>query len=465
MYDVERYQTMMPVMNYKKIKPFIELILNGVDDVLFWGKLTRWIKTSGSSGEPKLYPISKEREKVDRKISIRPIVHYLSNGHERLLNGKIMFIAAPSIEGYINGKPVGYISGILATNLSYITRRIILFDEKIINVKDEHEKEKHMIEKSLNDEISGIVGIPPFIISFLKKIMRLNYDSLKDLRISTKRLRVLKGVLNEHGYLNLRDVWEELGYVGWSGVSIEPYKYWFNENLDDLDFIESYYGSEGLYAFQMYEDGGLIMNIDSYFFELIELEDFKRGYYEKIPLDLAKKNVDYVLLVTSNSGLYSYVVGDIIKVVNLDPPMIEVRGRIGREVNLASEKVKESDIEDAINYASKELGCLVNDFVLIPTIRDGVGEYLIYVEFDKEPKSLYEFEEMIDRYIGDAVSSYRTIRDMGALKRPKVIPLKKGSFDHLYKKFIREGKPYGQFKVLKIIKDNEIIPVLESMKN
>ncbi|MHA1626458.1 MAG: GH3 family domain-containing protein [Candidatus Asgardarchaeia archaeon] len=462
--DVESYQSTIPVMNYKKIKPFIDLILDGVKDVLFCGRLARWIKTSGSSGEAKLYPISDEREKMDRKISIRPIVHYLSEGHESLLDGKVMFIAAPSVEGYINGKPVGYVSGVIATNLSHIIKRKTLFDENVLNVRDISVRERMMIEKSINDEVSGIVGIPPFIISFLKRIMVLDRDSLRDLRITKRKLIRLKKVIDEHGYLNLRDVFEKVRYIGWSGVNIEPYRYWFDENLGGLDFIESYYGSEGLYAFQMYGDEGLTMNIDSYFFELIELEDFKRGYYERIPLDTAKKGIDYVLLVTSNSGLYSYIVGDVIRVVNFNPPMIKVRGRIGREVNLASEKVKESDIEDAITYASKKVGCSVSDFVLIPTIKGGIGEYLIYVEFDKEPKSLYEFEEMVDRYIGDAVSSYRTIRDMGALKRPRVIPLKRGSFDHLYRKFVVKGKPYGQFKVLKVIEDDELIRVLETMK-
>ncbi|MCD6381039.1 MAG: GH3 auxin-responsive promoter family protein [Candidatus Odinarchaeota archaeon] len=463
--DVESYQDKVPVMDYKKVRPFIDLILDGVEDVLFCGKLARWIKTSGSSGEAKLYPISDEREKMDRRISIRPIVHYLNEGHESLLDGKVMFIAAPSVEGYISEKSVGYISGMIATNLGYIIKRKALFDKNVLNVRDMSVRERIMIEKSINDEVSGIVGIPPFIISFLKKIMVLDRDSLVNLHITTRKMIRLKKVIDEHGYLNLRDVFEKVGYIGWSGVNIEPYKYWFDENLGDLDFIESYYGSERLYTFQMYGDKGLTMNIDSYFFELIELEDFKREYYERVPLDTAKKGTDYVLLVTSNSGLYSYIVGDVVRVVNLNPPMVKVRGRIGKEVNLASEKVKESDIEDAITYASKKVGCSVSDFVLIPTIKDGIGEYLIYVEFDREPKSLYEFEEMVDRYIGDAVSSYRTIRDMGALKRPRVIPLKRGSFDRLYRKFIEEGKPYGQFKVLKVIEDDELIRVMETMKH
>lgn len=451
--DIESYQRFVPIFNYSKLKPYVNMILQGHSNVLFSSKHIWWVKSSGTTGKPKLYPISEQRLIDDRKITARELFCYLLWDKEnfKVMKGKMLSFVAAAVMEHINDIPVGYISGVIAFTQGKIIQRLMAIPKYVVNIKDPLEKYYETLLHALNNNITLISGTSSFVVRALKYLYEpILDDILMDSRIKPNVRKKIEH-LRSLGQYKIKQIWNNLRMMAWSGVNIKPYLSWIYQYIGSIDLLEMYIGSEGMYAFQMYPEEGLVLNIDKYFFEFVPEEEWNtKRNPTRLTISEIKRGHRYVLLVTGNSGLYSYSLDDVIEVVKTDPVMIRVIGKVGKVLNIATEKLTEQEVGQALMRTAEKCDAVIGEYIVIPKVKNGQGMYQFYIHFNREPSDFRTFESTLDETLKDANYVYKLVRDEEIIVHPRVQPVSKAFFDYIETKLLEEGKPLGQFKPLHI---------------
>ena len=427
--SIEKYQNSVNVSTYDTLRPYISLIVNGEKNILFKDNIQHWVKSSGTTGAPKLYPITSKRLKIDKNLSRRLFFSVLKR-KPSIIKGRFLFFAAPAVTEYINKVPVGYISGVLATSQNLILKKFFLPGSKVINMQDTERKYRETLKIVKKKRITALIGVTPFLVSLLKKA--------QEKRIHHKISR-------------------ELEVIVWSGVPIHPFKKWIEENIGShILFVSSYVGSEGFYGFESdkkQKDTNTLAT-DSIFFEFIKLDDFKRktdGILKRYTIEEVKTKVPYVMLVTTFSGLYSYNVGDVVEFVELAPPTIRVKGRINSILNIATEKVTEEEVNIALFTACNKNNCTISRYLIIPEINSGIGRYVIFATFTKKPKNIERFIDVFDTTLMENNEVYELVRKSHIIDRPEVVIVDENFFKELDDCTILHSNALGQAKTPNIL--------------
>ncbi|MGQ4833089.1 MAG: GH3 family domain-containing protein [Candidatus Asgardarchaeia archaeon] len=430
--SIEDYQSNVNISTYSTLSPFISQIANGEENILFRDNVCHWVKSSGTTGAPKLYPITSKRVKIDKTLSRRLFLNVLKR-EPTIINGRFLFFAAPAITDYINGMPVGYISGVLATSQNVLLQKFFLPSKEVINTKDTKKKYNETLRIIEKKRITALIGVTPFLVSLLRKAKE-------------KKL-----------HLKIR---EELEVIVWSGVPILPFKKWIMETIGDhILFVSSYVGSEGFYGFETAEDKECTNTLatDSLFFEFVKLEDIKQNPSSEVrryTIENVKKNTSYLMLVTTFSGLYSYNIGDVIEFVDLDPPRIRVKGRINNILNIATEKVTEEEVNIALSTACSKNDCTIERYLIIPYVDSGIGKYILFVSFARKPKNIRNFLSDFDNTLMKNNEVYRLVRTSYILDVPEIIVISRDFFDQLDNCTISRSRALGQAKTPSILLPN-----------
>ncbi|MEQ9715756.1 MAG: GH3 auxin-responsive promoter family protein [Candidatus Asgardarchaeum sp.] len=423
--NVEDYKENVPLLSYGQLKPYIEEIINGNHRILFNYPLKWWVKSTGTTGASKLYPLSEKRLSIDRR-AVKKIFYYLIGENPKILRGKFLLFTASAKLDEINGVPVGYMSGVLATTQNKFIRRFFVPSTDVINMENTELKYELTLRAIRRKKITIAIGVTPFLISLLQ-------------RASEKGL--------------LKRIRENIEVIFWSGVSISPYKKWFEENIGSVQYLGSYIGSEGFYGAEIHSEykDSMLLFVESIFYEFVKLDDINKECPERFTLYDVKKGVPYVMHVTTYSGLYSYNVGDVIEFVSLDPPVIKVKGRAKQVINLATEKVTEDEINAAIVYACKRNNCVLNRYLVIPMVEGGLGVYHIYVSFMRKPNDIGMFINDFDEKLKDLNEVYKLVRASKILLKPKMVVVNNAFFEKIDNYMYNIGKPVGQLKTLHIL--------------
>ncbi len=435
---IEDYQQRIPVLKYSDYKPLINCVIQGEENILTPYKTVHLAQTSGTTGEPKIIPLSKQAIKEFGRMSARIFASYINEREEnaRILDGKFLLFMAPAFDYYINNIPVGYISGINAVNQSKIFQKMVIPPLSILNEKDWNKKFYKTAQLAVKNNITLAGGVTPLLLSLFQKILDdysnpLPYDYMKNTLIED----------------TLSKIWPNFKVLLHSGVNVKPYMTWMRSIFDEqVDFRDCYGATEGVFAFQIGENKGMTPNLDTYFFEFIPEKELKNENPKRYLADELKRNVKYTILVTTSTGLYSYLISDVIEAVTLNPLTIRVIGRLEGEISLAGEKMDEQAISDAVYEATVRFNLQLNDFTIIP-VYEGKPRYRFIIEFKNPPKTPSEFLKTLDNCLRKRNKIYNQCRLMGLIENPEIMIPPPGTFQKYKEKQAAAGKPIGQMKI------------------
>ena len=436
---LKAYQAAVPIRDYESFRPYIEMIKNGESDVLWKGKPLYFAKTSGTTSGAKYIPISKDSISNHIKTARAALIANVAKNKEAsFFTSKMIFLSGSPDLDHLGCIPTGRLSGIVNHHIPAYLRINQLPSLKTNRIEDWESKLNKIVEESIGQDLRFVSGIPPWIQMYFEFLQAAS------------------------GGKTIKEIFPNLEVVVHGGVNFQPYEKQLKALIGGkVDFVECYPASEGFFA---YHDGsenpGMLLNIDSgIFFEFVPLDELKKE--NPVRLDLSQINLqeDYAVVISSNAGLWSYLVGDTIRFVSLQPYRIIVTGRISQYISAFGEHVIASEVESALAELIEATESSVKDFTVAPKMK--VGEELPchewFVEFDQEPENLEIFASKLDALMCKKNIYYNDLIQGGILQKLKVRSLPPNSFKRYMESI---GKLGGQNKIPHLSNDRKIVDQL-----
>ncbi len=430
----QEYIQAVPIRDYEQIKPYIELIKEGKQNVLWKGKPIYLAKTSGTTSGVKYIPITKESIPNHINTARNAILSYMGEtGNTAFANGKMIFLSgSPELER-VADIPTGRLSGIVNHHIPSYLRSNQLPSYETNCIEDWETKLDRIVAETFNQNMTLISGIPPW--------MQMYFDRLI-----------------EKGDKKIADLFPNFSLMVQGGVNFEPYKAKLFESIGKkIDSIELFPASEGFFAFQDSQHSeGLLLNTNSgIFYEFIPADQIFSDNPTRLTLREVKVGENYALIINSNAGLWSYNLGDTIKFVSLNPYRLVVSGRIKHFISAFGEHVIGEEVEYALLKAAGELNVSVTEFTVAPLIQQGEGKsyHEWFIEFEKEPESMSEFAEKIDQQLRLKNVYYEDLITGNILEKLRISPIRRNGFIDYMKSI---GKLGGQNKVPRLSNDRTI---------
>ncbi len=430
----QEYIQAVPIRDYEQIKPYIELIKEGKQNVLWKGKPIYLAKTSGTTSGVKYIPITKESIPNHINTARNAILCYMGEtGNTAFANGKMIFLSgSPELER-VADIPTGRLSGIVNHHIPSYLRSNQLPSYETNCIEDWETKLDRIVAETFNQNMTLISGIPPW--------MQMYFDRLI-----------------EKGDKKIADLFPNFSLMVQGGVNFEPYKAKLFESIGKkIDSIELFPASEGFFAFQDSQHSeGLLLNTNSgIFYEFIPADQIFSDNPTRLTLREVKVGENYALIINSNAGLWSYNLGDTIKFVSLNPYRLVVSGRIKHFISAFGEHVIGEEVEYALLKAAGELNVSVTEFTVAPLIQQGEGKsyHEWFIEFEKEPESMSEFAEKIDQQLRLKNVYYEDLITGNILEKLRISPIRRNGFIDYMKSI---GKLGGQNKVPRLSNDRTI---------
>lgn len=434
------FKEAVPLKDYEGLKPYIQRVIEGEKDVLWRGKPLYFAKTSGTTSGTKYIPVTKASI-PNHIVSTRTmLLHYIHHTQisETFTSRKMVFLSGSPALTDQNGIKIGRLSGIVNHHIPNYLQKNKIPNYEMNCIEDWEEKLEAIIEEVLQQNVSMVSGIPPWMLMFFERLQEKSGKRAKEL-FPDFRLMV-------HG-----------------GVNYAPYQAKMEATIGGkIDTLELYAASEGLIAYQNdYRDEGLLLTVNSgIFYEFIPANEIFEEKPTRLSIKEVEVGVNYSIVIHNNAGLWGYILGDTVRFVSLQPPKLVVTGRIKHFISAFGEHVIGKEVETALKEAVEETDALVNDFTIAPKINT-VGEapfHEWFIEFERLPSSLSAFAAKIDASLVRQNSYYADLIRGGILQPLKVRIVKKGIFN-IYQKSI--GKLGGQNKLPHLSNDRTILDALE----
>ncbi|WP_428329561.1 GH3 auxin-responsive promoter family protein [Mucilaginibacter sp.] len=430
------FKKSVPVYDYEDLRPYIDRVTHGEENVLWPGKPAYLAKTSGTTSGVKYIPISKESMPQHTKAARNALLSYVhETGNADFVDGKMIFLQGSPVLDVKAGISVGRLSGIVAHHVpAYLQKNRLPSYE--VNCMDDWElKVDAIVAETKNEDMRLISGIPPWC--------QMYFD-----RLSTVS-----------GGKKIKDIFPNFKLFVHGGVNFEPYRARMEESIGfPIDSIETYPASEGFIAFQdSQKEKGLLLMVDSgIFYEFVPAEEFFNDAPTRISLKDIELDKNYALILNTSAGLWGYSLGDTIKFVSKDPYKIVVTGRIKHYISAFGEHVIGEEVEQALMSVANEQGVDVIEFTVAPQVNPqtgGLPYHEWFIEFGKEPKDLKTFSLAVDKVLQQKNIYYFDLIE-GNILQPLVIQsLKKDTFINYMRS---EGKLGGQNKVPRLANDRKI---------
>jgi GH3 auxin-responsive promoter len=438
---IEEFKSRIPVQNYDSLKPDIERLMRGEQNILWPSEIKWFAKSSGTTaGKSKFIPVSVEAmEECHFKGGKDLLSMYCNNNPETMIfSGKSLSLGGSN---HMNNSSFdsfyGDISAILMQNLPFWAQMIRTPDLSIALMENWEEKIEKMVQATLPVNVTSISGVPTWTLVLAKRILETT------------------------GKKNLLEVWPNLELFIHGAVSFVPYKDQFHQLIPSASFnyLETYNASEGFFGIQdrLKSDEMLLMLDYGVFYEFMPMEEYGKENPGTIGLEEVQLNKNYALIISTNAGLWRYVIGDTIKFTSLNPFRIRVSGRTKLFVNAFGEEVIIENTDQAIHIACEKTGALVKDYTMAPVYftekQNGAHEWLI--EFDKPPANTDYFKEVLDTALKSLNSDYEAKRYKDIALRPPIIRIvPAGTF---YNWLRKNGKLGGQHKIPRLSNDRTIL--------
>ena len=439
-HDHKEFLDSVPVRDYEGLKPYIEKIIQGEENILWPGLPIYFAKTSGTTSGTKYIPITKESMPSHIKAARNSLCTYISHtGNTGFVNGKMIFLQGSPALDTSGTVPTGRLSGIVHHHVpGYLLKnRKPTFETNCI--EDWEDKLDAIIKETVGEKMSLISGIPPWV--------QMYFDRL----------------LEHTGKQDIASIFPNFSLFVYGGVNFEPYRSKMMSTIGrEVDTIETYPASEGFIAFQDKPgERGLLLNTWSgMYFEFIPVEKFHDPDPPRLSLADVELGVNYVLVLSTNAGLWSYNIGDTVKFTSIDPYRLVVTGRIKHFISAFGEHVIAEEVDKAMTEATSSLGIDVNEFTVAPYISDNEGEsyHEWFVELN-DPQAADRLAGLLDRSLIEQNSYYADLREGKMLIGARVTPVEIGAFNSYMDSI---GKLGGQNKLPRLSNDRKIADALAS---
>lgn len=433
----DQFRQAVPVRDYEQFRPYIDRIKGGKHNVLWKGKPIYFAKTSGTTSGVKYIPISKESISNHINSARNALLCYIENsGNSQFTSGKMIFLSgSPELER-IGDIPTGRLSGIVNHHIPNYLRKNQLPSYETNCIDDWEVKLDKIVEETLNEPMSLISGIPPW--------MQMYFDRLIDL--TGKKIT---------------EIFPTLQVIVHGGVNFEPYRRKLFDSLGGtVASIETFPASEGFMAFQdSQETEGLLLNTNSgIFFEFIKAADIHKENAERISLRDVKIGENYALIINNNAGLWGYNIGDTIRFISTEPYRILVTGRIKHFISAFGEHVIGEEVEYSLMKAAKEENISIREFTVAPVIGEARSYHEWFVEFENTPSDLQRFAERVDNNLREKNIYYDDLISGNILSPLNIRPVRRNGFIDYMKSI---GKLGGQNKVPRLSNDRKVVQDLE----
>jgi hypothetical protein len=433
----EQFRQAVPVRDYEQFRTYIDRIKEGRHNVLWKGRPIYFAKTSGTTSGVKYIPISKESISNHINSARNALLCYIENsGNSQFTSGKMIFLSgSPELER-IGDIPTGRLSGIVNHHIPNYLRSNQLPSYETNCIDDWEVKLDKVVEETINQPMSLISGIPPW--------MQMYFDRLIDL--TGKKIT---------------DIFPTLQVIVHGGVNFEPYRRKLFDSLGGhIASIETFPASEGFIAFQDSQEAeGLLLNTNSgIFFEFIKAADIHKENAERISLRDVKVGENYALIINNNAGLWGYNIGDTIRFVSTEPYRILVTGRIKHFISAFGEHVIGEEVEYSLMKAAKEENISIREFTVAPVIGEVRSYHEWFVEFENTPDDLQRFAERVDNNLRQKNIYYDDLISGNILSPLNIRPVRRNGFIDYMKSI---GKLGGQNKVPRLSNDRKVVQDLE----
>ena len=446
LFSIKEYKKNVPIHEYDDIKPYILKMMEGEENIL-WNTPVNWFaKSSGTtSDKSKFIPISDESlSDTHFKASKDVLTNYYKNFPESdLLTGKSLVVGGShQVHQVSEDIHYGDLSAVLMQNTPFWGHWIRTPELSVALLDEWENKIEKLAESTITENVTSLAGVPTWTIVLIKRILELS------------------------GKQYLKDVWPNLELYIHGGVSFVPYR----EQLDRLigkpiNYLEIYNASEGFFAGQdkPNEEGLLLYTDHGIFYEFMPVDEYGKENSKTIGLQKVVINKNYALIISTNGGLWRYLIGDTIQFTSLNPYKVKVSGRLKHYMNAFGEEIIVDNSDNAIAIASEKTGAVVTDYTAAPVffsdVSNGAHEWLI--EFDKEPDDLNNFTFELDNALKSINSDYEAKRHKNiALRMPIVRTVKKGTFTEWLRS---KGKLGGQHKVSRLSNERTLLEEILAM--
>ena len=439
--SAEDYAQKVPVRDYEGIKKYIDEIKGGSNDILWPGKPKYFAKTSGTTSGAKYIPITKESIPNHILSSRNALLFYIyETGDTSFLDGKTIFLQGSPVLEKINGILLGRLSGIVAHHIPSYLRKNNLPTVKTNSIVDWEQKVNEICNETINENMTVIGGIPSWVQMYFEKLL-----------IKSKKK-------------NIGELFKNLKLYVHGGVNFSPYEKIFDKLIvKKINKIEYYPASEGFFAYQnSQKNKSLLLQYNSgIFYEFIKTEEFDQRNYVRYNISNVETGIDYILIVSSNAGLWAYNTGDTLKFTSLNPPKILVTGRYKHFISAFGEHVISEEVEQSLSEVCKIKNLNVLEFTVAPEInpKKGLPFHEWWIEFDSTEIELKEIEEILDLKIQERNIYYKDLVRGKILKNLEIRCVKKGGFNKHMKSL---GKFGGQNKIPKLSNNRNFVEGLKS---
>lgn len=439
LFSVKEFKKNVPVHEYEDIKPYIERMMAGEQNILWNTPITWFAKSSGTTGsKSKFIPISDESLQDNHFQGSKDVLttYYKNFPSSDLLTGKGLVIAGSLQISKVDDEiQYGDLSAVLMQN-SPFWGQWLRTPELSVALLDEWENKLEKLAQSTAEEnVTSLAGVPTWTLLLLKRILEIK------------------------GKSTIKEVWPNLELFIHGGVSFIPYREQFEKIIGaPINYLEIYNASEGFIAGQDLpgDDGMLLFTEHGIFYEFMPVEEYGKKEPKTVGLKEVQLNENYALIISTTGGLWRYLIGDTVKFTSINPYKIKITGRLKHFINAFGEEIIIDNSDKAIAIAAEKTGAVVNDYTAAPLYfsnnSNGAHEWLI--EFDILPANLNQFTVELDNALKNINSDYEAKRHKDiALRLPAVHSLPKGTFNQWLS---QKGNLGGAHKVPRLSNERKI---------
>ncbi|MEP6711272.1 MAG: GH3 auxin-responsive promoter family protein [Ferruginibacter sp.] len=440
LFSLKQFKTSVPIHEYDDLKPYVQRMMNGEQNVL-WNTPVEWFaKSSGTtSDKSKFIPISEESLKDNHFQASKDVLtnYYKNFPSSDLLTGKSLVVGGSHQISKVNdGIQYGDLSAVLMQNSPFWGQWLRTPELSIALLDEWENKIEKLAQITAEENVTSLAGVPTWTLLLLKRILEIKQKS------------------------TIKEVWPNLELYINGGVSFVPYREQFEKIIGGpLNYLEIYNASEGFIAGQEKpgDDGMTLFTEHGIFYEFMPVEEYGKATPQTIGLSEVALNTNYALVISTTGGLWRYLIGDTVQFTSLNPYKIKVSGRLKHYMNAFGEEVIVDNSDKAIAIAAEKTNAVVNDYTAAPVYfsnsTNGTHEWL--VEFDKKPDDIISFINEMDIALKEINSDYEAKRYKNiALRLPILHVLPKGTFT---KWLHSKGKVGGQHKIPRLSNERKLL--------
>ena len=433
----------VPIRDYEELKPYIDQVVKGEKDILWKGKPLYFAKTSGTTSGAKYIPLTKESMPFHIEAARNAILSYIhETGKADFVDGKMIFLQGSPILEEKNGIKLGRLSGIVAHFVPKYLQKNRMPSWETNCIDDWETKVNAIVDETVQENMTVISGIPSWVQMYFEK-------------------------LHQKAEIPVGDLFKNFNLFIYGGVNYEPYRAKF-ENLigRKVDAIELFPASEGFFAYQDSQSAkGMLLLLNSgIFYEFVKADEFFTQNPKRLTIGEVELGVNYVLIISTNAGLWGYNIGDTVQFTSLKPYRVIVSGRIKHYISAFGEHVIGKEVESALQEAMQHTQVRVNEFTVAPQITptSGLPYHEWFIEFEKEPENIENFALQMDHAMRKQNTYYDDLIVGHVLRSLVITTVHKNGFQEYMKSI---GKLGGQNKIPRLSNDRNIVQALEKGSN